>query len=185
MARKISVTKEMIQQAAFEIAKTEGILAVTARRIADKAGCSTQPIFRIYDNMEQLNEELFAMAIEDFSQFYTAYQAGIASVQLPFVDFGIAYIRYATANSELFKLLFLSKNRYGRSLYELLNGSTGAFMKEVSRAKANGVSDPGELFMKMWIFIHGAACMAITGDYDLPENETLRLLNETYQQAAK
>lgn len=58
-------------------------------------------------------------------------------------------------------------------------------MKEIARAKAFGVKDPGELFMKMWIFIHGAASMAITGDYDLPEAETLRLLRETYEKNEK
>ena len=32
------------------------------------------------------------------------------------------------------------------------------------------------LFMKMWIFIHGCACMVLTGDYDLTKEETLDLL---------
>ena len=27
--------------------------------------------------------------------------------------------------------------------------------------------------MKMWIFIHGCACMVLTGDYDLTEEETI------------
>ena len=77
--------------------------------------------------------------------------------------------------------MFLSKERYGKSLYELLNGSTGAFMKEIARAKSLGAKDPGELFMKMWIFIHGAACMSLTGDYDLSESETIKLLKDSYQ----
>ena len=184
MARKISITKEMIQKATFEIAKTEGMDAVTARKLADKAGCSTQPIFRIYENMEQLYKEIFDMAIRFFSDFYVTYCKEHSDEDAPFVRFGMAYIDFAMKHSQLFYLLFLSKERYGKSLYELLNGSTVAFMKEISRAKALGVKDPGELFMKMWIFIHGAAGMAITGDYDLPESETVRLLRETYEKNA-
>ena len=185
MARKISITKEMIQKAAFEIAKTEGMEAVTARKLADKAGCSTQPIFRIYENMEQLHKEIFEMAIRFFSDFYTDYCQKQQETEKPFVHFGMAYIDFAIKHSQLFYLLFLSKERYGKSLYELLNGSTGAFMKEIARTKSLGVKDPGELFMKMWIFIHGAAGMAITGDYDLPEAETLRLLRENYDKNAQ
>lgn len=185
MARKISITKEMIQKAAFEIAKMEGMSCVTARKLADKAGCSTQPIFRIYENMEQLHKEIFDMAIRFFSDFYAKYCEEHPQEEKPFVRFGMAYIDFAIKHSQLFYLLFLSKERYGKSLYELLNGSTGAFMKEISRAKALGVKDPGELFMKMWIFIHGAAGMAITGDYDLPEEETVRLLRETYEKNAQ
>ncbi len=184
MARKISITKEMIKNAAFEIAKTEGMESVTARKLADKAGCSTQPIFRIYESMEELHKDVFEMAIQAFSDFYGVYCGEHSQEDKPFVRFGMAYIDFAIKQSQLFCLLFLSKERYGKSLYELLNGSTGAFMKEIARAKSLGVKDPGELFMKMWIFIHGAASMAITGDYDLPEDETLRLLRETYASSA-
>ena len=44
MARKISVTKEMVKSAAFAIMREEGMDGLTARRLADKTGCSTQPI---------------------------------------------------------------------------------------------------------------------------------------------
>lgn len=184
MARKISITKDMIRSAAFEITRSEGTGSVTARRLADKAGCSTQPIFRIYENMEQLYQEIFEMAIGFFSDYYVRFSEKQKTDEKPFVQFGIAYIRFATEEPRLFQILFLSKERYGRSLYELLNGATGAFLKEMNRAKELGVKNPGALFMNMWIFIHGAACMSITGDYDLTEEETLGLLRETYAKNA-
>lgn len=62
MARKESITKEDILRAAFEILKEEGAGQVTARKLAAKANCSTQPIFRVYSNMEKLMEELFGQA---------------------------------------------------------------------------------------------------------------------------
>lgn len=184
MARKVSVTKESIQDAAFLIVQTEGVNALTARRLAEKAGCSTQPIFRNYENMEELNKEIFERAVVYFSNFYQKCQQKKRTDDKPFVEFGLAYIDFAMQEPKLFSALFLTSERYGRSLYELLNGSTGAFMKEMTKAKQLGVADPGELFMKMWIFIHGAACMVISGDYDLPETETVRLLNEVYQKNA-
>ena len=185
MARKISITQDMIKNAAFELAREEGLEAVTARRLADKAGCSTQPIFRIYEKMEQLHEEVFQMAIHFFSEFYENEKQKEQVSEKPFVQFGLLYIEFALSEPRLFKMLFLSKNRYGRSLYELLNGSTGAFVREMNRAKTEGVKDAGDLFMKMWIFIHGAACMTITGDYDLPREETIRLLIDTYEKSSK
>lgn len=184
MARKVSVTKDMIRSAAFAIVQTEGMENLTARRLAEKAGCSTQPIFRTYENMQQLNQEVFGMAVDFFSDFYKQCQTQKRTDNKPFVEFGLAYIDFAMKEPKLFQTLFLSPQRYGRSLYELLNGSTGAFMKEMAKANQLGVRDPGELFMKMWIFIHGAACMVITGDYDLPQAETVRLLNECYEKNA-
>lgn len=54
MARKISITKEMLINSAFEMAKEEGLKEVTARKLAAKAGCSTQPIFRVYSSMDEM-----------------------------------------------------------------------------------------------------------------------------------
>ena len=59
MARKESVTKNDILEAAFSILQEEGIEQVTARKLAARANCSTQPIFRIYKNINELIEELF------------------------------------------------------------------------------------------------------------------------------
>ena len=54
MARKESITIDRILDTAFEMTREEGIAGVTARRVAARAGCSTQPIFRVYENMEEL-----------------------------------------------------------------------------------------------------------------------------------
>lgn len=178
MARKAVITKEMLLDSAFALMKEEGFEQVTARRLAVKAGCSTQPIFRLYENMEQLMGEVYQKAAASFEEFYEAYPRW---EDTPFVNLGMAYIRFATMEKNTFRLLFLSEQRGKKSMYELLSGSTGAVGKEVAKAKESGVSDPGGLFMKMWIFIHGAACMSLTGDYDLTEKETMGLLIESYR----
>ncbi len=66
-------------------------------------------------------------------------------------------------------------------MYDLVNCSTGNVSKEIQAAASQGCRDASGLFMKMWIFIHGAACMSLTGDYDLSEDETMRMLKEAYQ----
>lgn len=180
MARKVSITQDMLSRSAFIIVREEGMENLTARRLADKTGCSTQPIFRIYENMETLEKEVFENAIEYFADFYEDSRKKKRTSDMPFVEFGLAYISFAIHEPHLFRTLFLTTKKYGKSLYEVLNGTTGAFMKEMTKAKSLGVNDPGELFMRMWIFIHGAACMSITGDYDLSEADTIKLLNEVY-----
>lgn len=177
MARKETTTRADIVKAAFEITKEEGHGMLTARKLAAKIGCSTQPIFRVYKSMEELYAQVYDEAIEYFSVFYEGFPQ-IDST--PFVNLGLAYIKFAQVQPHLFEVLFLSKKRYGKSLYELLNGRNGSLVKEINKAKNDGAKNPGELFMKMWIFIHGAACMVITGDYDLEEADTLNLLKASY-----
>ena len=81
----------------------------------------------------------------------------------------------------LFRVMFLSGDRNGKSLYELLNGKNGNVLREIGRAKAEGCRDPQGLFMKMWIFILGAACMAVSEDYDLGITETVGQLVDAYR----
>ena len=178
MARKATVTESMILDSAFALMKEEGFEQITARKLAVKAGCSTQPIFRLYENMEQLIADVYKKAIAFFEEYYGAYPK---NEETPFVNLGMAYIRFATEEKNTFRLLFLSEHRGEKSMYELLNGNTGAVGKEVAKAKADGAADPGLLFMKMWIFIHGAACMSLTGDFDLTEAETRDLLIDSYK----
>lgn len=178
MARKESITIDDILRAALEMTREEGFENVTARKLAAKAGCSTQPIFRIYQNMDEMSKDVFEKVACYFEDYYAEYPKKDI---FAFVDLGMAYINFAVQEKNLFRLLFLSEKRYGKSMYELLNGKSGAVKKEIARAKNAGCNDPGELFMKMWIFIHGAASMAITGDYDLDEEQTRKLLEESYR----
>lgn len=177
MARKETVTKQMILDAAFEMAGMSGYREVTARKLAGHIGCSTQPIFRVYTNMEELQEDYTGRAVAYFGEFYKEYPR---RYEEPFVDLGMAYISFAEKHKHLFELLFLSQEEKRRSLYEILNGQDGNVMKEIRKASADGCNDSENLFMRMWIFIHGAACMTITGDYDLSEDATARMLVSTY-----
>ncbi len=177
MARKEMITKDMLINTAFLMAKKEGLINVTARKLAAKVGCSTQPIFRIYENMDDLWKEIFYKSISYFSFYYNRYPK---LKNEPFVNLGLAYIQFAREEKELFRILFLSDQRYDKSMYEILNGEKGIIATEITKAKDNGCKNTGDLFTKMWIFIHGAACMTITGDYDLDEIETANLLISTY-----
>ena len=173
MARTVSITKEHLLESSVNIIKTEGVEALTARRLAKEAGCSTQPIFRVYSGMDELCEDVFGVVLGMYNDHCASFNS---SSDIPFVDLGLSYIAFAQENKELFRMLFVSDKRYGRSLYEMLNGDKGYVKNEISKAVSAGCKDGQGLFMKMWIFIHGSACMSITGDYDLDTNATKELL---------
>lgn len=178
MARKESVTREDILSNAFEMAREEGMENVTTRKIADRAGCSTQPIYRIYRNMDELVEAIYERAI----LFYNDFVSHCEKVDdTPFVNMGLAYIKFAEKEKNLFRLLFMSKEHGGKTLYELLNADKNFVVEEINKARNQGAKDPSGIFMEMWIMIHGIAGMTITADYDLPFDETVKLLRNSYQ----
>ncbi len=180
MARSESITAGQILEHAFELTRQEGISALTARKVAAHAGCSTQPVFKAYKNMDELWEAVYEKAAEFFRDYYSLYPR---TGKAPFSNLGMAYISFAAKEKQLFRMLFIREGSSTEtpkySMYELLNGPDGNVVYEVNLAGSMGCQDPSGLFMKMWMLIHGAACMALTGDYDLSEEETLVFLEKT------
>ena len=179
MSRKATITQKEIVNAAFKITKKEGFEQITSRKLAAAAGCSTQPIFRIYENMDGLRKDVYDKAAAYYEEYYADFDK---AHEVPFVDLGLAYIGFAQKYPHLFSLLFIQQQgEDSRSMYDLVNGSTENVVKEINRAAALGAKNAQQLFMKMWIFIHGAGCMAVTGDYDLDEASSVAMLESAYK----
>ncbi len=129
--------------------------------------------------MDEMRVDVYDKAAEYYSDYYADYPK---THEVPFVDLGLACIGFAQKYPHLFRLLFVSQQSDdNRSMYDLVNGSRENVVKEINRAAAQGASNAQQLFMQMWIFIHGAGCMTVTGDYDLDEATTVNMLESAYK----
>lgn len=182
MARKEMISKDDLLNAAFNMTREQGVTEVTARKLAAYAGCSTQPIFRHFENMEDCIMQVFERTLAFFDDFY---EKSFKGSHVPFVNLGMAYISFAQKEGNLFSFLFTKNVNEEYNLYTKLNARTGAVKDEMNLAKSEGVAAPEMIFMKMWMLIHGAACMTLTGDYDLSMAETRIQLEEAYKAFAK
>ena len=63
MPPKERVSKVMVLDAAYDMTRECGFENVTARKLAERLGSSTQPIFRAYENMDMLKEDLFYKSV--------------------------------------------------------------------------------------------------------------------------
>lgn len=183
MARKQTITKEMISQSALLLACEEGIEAVSARRVAAKAGCSTQPIFRAYENMDDLQRDVIHLAGLKFAEFY---EKAPKDSPVPFVDLGLTYIKFAIEQEKLFTLLFVSHYKKEVSTYEFINGGEKMYvLRELKKIQGVPTQKAGSIFSNFWIFVHGLACMVLNGDYDLTDDEARANLTEIYESLKK
>lgn len=57
MPPKAKLSKEEIIETAFEMTRENGFEHVTARELAHRLGCSTQPIFHVFQNMEEVKKK--------------------------------------------------------------------------------------------------------------------------------
>ncbi len=102
MPPKTTKTREDILQAAFEVARTEGIEAVSARRVARELDCSTQPVYRAFASMDELREAVMEQTLA-LAKTYL-----LTEVEPPFLQFGLGSLRFAEEEPQLFKALSLS-----------------------------------------------------------------------------
>jgi len=104
MPPKFKFTREEIIQAALDLTRESGIAAVTARGLGAKLGSSVKPIFSLFENMEEVQNEVLKAA-ENLSQ--ARIRETMESGQYPpYKASGIAYICFAREEKELFKLLY-------------------------------------------------------------------------------
>ena len=65
MPPKTIVSKKDVLKASVELIKDEGVEQLNARNIAKRLNCSTNPLFRIYRNMEELKKDVYLTGPSD------------------------------------------------------------------------------------------------------------------------
>ena len=175
MPPKLKITKEEILDTALSLVRVNGASALNARSIATALKCSTQPIFSNFATMDELQNAVLAAAYEHYLSFLTAETD--RGVYPPYKSFGMAYIRFAKEERELFHLLFL-RDRSGKDLTP-----TADFEASVDLImNANGVSRETAYLMhlEMWAFVHGIGTMHATSFLALDEELISRMLSDVY-----
>ncbi len=188
MPPKISITKEQILEAAFELVQEEGMNDLSARHIAKRLDCSTAPVYSSFKNMAELEEKVMKKTGELLIEYTKREYTNDA-----FLNTGVGFVLFSRDHKNLYKELFLSGNRFigivnegDALLYELFrqNSQHGELPDDVKR----------RLFTKMRMFSQGLASLACVGLLEDDSDEfIIKLLNETgeciiadtYRQAAQ
>jgi len=176
MPPKVKVTKADIVNAAFDIARKEGAQAINARTVAAMLDCSTQPIFSNFSTMEQLH---FAVAEKADALCWEYMHREVSNGKYPaYKANGMAYIRFAKEEKELFKLLYM-RDRAGEELPE--NPENFNQMADLVKTNTGLETEQTRLFhLEMWVVVHGIATMFATGFLDLDWELVSRMLTDTY-----
>ena len=177
MPPKVKITKEEIIRTAVELVRRHGAQAINARTVASLLNCSTQPVFSNFATMEDLRlavtKEADAVCRayirrETESGAYPVYKAS-----------GMAYIRFAKEERELFKLLYM-RDRAAEPEEE--DPSLTEQMETQVQHNTGLDSDAARLFhLEMWAFVHGIAVMFATGFLDLDWELVSKMLTDAYR----
>ena len=176
MPPKCRFTREQIIQAALELTAEKGIGALTARGLAQRLGSSAKPIFGLFTNREEGQQEVLKAA----DQRYQAYlQEDMSAGQYPpYKASGMAYIRFAREQRELFKLLFMrDRTHEEKAAGDELEALLGLIQKNMGLSR----DDAYRFHLEMWIYVHGIATMIATAYLEWDMDFISAALTDAYQ----
>ncbi len=176
MPPRVKTTETDIVQTALELLRKEGESALNARNIAATLHCSTQPIFSNFATMDELRKAIIAAAYDQYLGFL---KREAENGNYPkYKSYGMAYIRFAMEEKEMFKLLFM-RDRRGEDTSPTLDFEASAQMI----MEANGVTIEKARLMHLetWACVHGIAVMIATSFLSLEWDLISNMLSDIYQ----
>ena len=178
MARRTTISKEMILEAALKMLIRDGYQAVNIKTLAAEIGCSTQPIAWHFENMDEMRREL-ALFAEKYAEGKIVTGAGNAAGT--FETMGRAYVHMAIHEPNLFKFLYLGERPINKPFTaESIAKSANSKELIAGIAAQTGLSETqaAGIIRNIVIYSHGLATMIATGVLKLDESEAMAMISE-------
>ena len=176
MPPKCRFTREEIIQAALDLTAEKGVGALTARGLAQRLGSSAKPIFGLFANMEEVQQEVVKAATLRYQEYLR--QDMSAGRYPPYKASGMAYIRFAREQKELFKLLFMrDRTHEEKAAGDELEALLGLIQKNMGLSR----DDAYRFHLEMWIYVHGIATMIATAYLEWDMDFISAALTDAYQ----
>ena len=178
MPPAIRYDRQQILEAALALVREEGAEALNARAVAKRLGCSTQPIFRAFANMDELK----LAVVEQAEKVYSGYiESSKHHGVRPYKQTGLAYVRFAREESELFRLLFMRDRRGEMTSADIQDPQMEYVLQTLMNATGLTCGQAYTFHLMMWVYVHGLASMVATHYLDFSDQDIDMLLTQQFQ----
>ena len=178
MPPKIKITADAILAVALEITRRSGIEGLNAREIARILGCSIQPVFRTFQNMDNLKTALY----QEVEAYFNTYMLEGMNHRIPFLGMGLAYIRFASQEKNLFKLLFMSESIHVDSPMDMVAGDDNQEVIALIAGMTGLNHDHSKiLYVDIWLLSHGIASLVATNQCHFSDEEIEMILMDSFK----
>ncbi|WP_179395702.1 TetR family transcriptional regulator [Lacticaseibacillus absianus] len=176
MARKKTITHDQILAAAYELVVEEGFKHFTARNIAKRMGCSTQPIYLEFANMAELKQSVMTQIkhtlAEKMARRFTTD---------PIVDLGLAYINFALDNRALYRAVFVEDHFGVTEMRDFALTTAVKRLNTYAPARALTPAQQANTISGLWIVATGVANLMAPGFIDITREQMIDILKAVIQ----
>ena len=167
MPAKAKVTKEMIVDAAFAVARETGAENINARTVSERLHCSTQPVLYHFATIEALKRAVYARADHYHSDYLMRIKSPRKGMML---GIGMNYIRFAIEEPHLFRFLFQSDFYDGATMSALIDaGELLPVLSAMQGSLGIGMEQTKRVFLTVFLFAHGYASMLVNNSLQYDE----------------
>ncbi|MBR4132801.1 MAG: TetR/AcrR family transcriptional regulator [Oscillospiraceae bacterium] len=175
MPPKPKFTKEQIVEAAYELARSEGIDAVMAREVGKQLGTTASPIFTVFSGMDELKREVFQLA----RRRCIDYLSGSFAFRPAFKEFGLRWIRFALREPRLYEMLLLRSDGDSQFLInEIISDLSDRIIGSIRESFGLDEDQARRLLDQMTIYANGLAAFRASGVGSFTEEQISRSISE-------
>lgn len=178
------ITREMVVDAAFAIARREGVEQVLVKNLARQLGCSVQPIYSYCESMDGLRQAL----VERTGQYLREYVAARLDLKDYFRSTGLAHLSFAREEPHLYKLYFLRRRPDFHSVQDIYEKEcTPQVAEYLSSSLGIPLERAKALHLHMVLYSVGISAILATSQSDIPIEELtaqLELAQSAFQAQA-
>ena len=175
---KQRITKDMVVDAAFELARNGGLEQVMVKTIAEKIGCSVQPIYSYCKNMEGLRQDVIERAKDFIKEYITAH----IDTSDPFRSTGHAYIQLTQDEPHLFKIYILHQREGISSLEDLYQSEASEQIPAFLAEKLNiSIEQAKQFHLDMLIYTIGIGTIFAVTTPGISSEEIFARQERAYQ----
>lgn len=178
MPAVVELSKDRIVKVAVKMVNESGWDSINARSLAARLGVSTKPLYRIYENMDEIKEDIYKEISRQYDEFLTSR----IDSKKALLTLCIAYVEFALEYKNLFVSLFLSNNLKWKSIENVLDEkwNQGTIINLVNK-HGYSFEEAKNLFMNMWLYANGLATLIATNDITMDDQEVLIRLVKYYK----
>lgn len=180
MPPKTRITKDMIINAAVEVAKQSGYENINARTVSAQLHCSTQPVMYHFSTIDAMKQAAYAQV----DKLHSEYMMTVSPEQDPILGIGLNYIRFAVEEPQLFRFLFQSGYAEENSLLEMIDSEELVpVLATMQEGAGLSMEKTKQVFLTVALFAHGYASIIANNGLEYDEKLVAKHLEQTWNGA--
>ena len=180
MPPKTRITKDMIINAAIEIAKQSGYESINARTVSAQLHCSTQPVMYHFSTIDAMKRAAYAQ----IDHLHSKYIMAMLPEQDPILGIGLNYIRFAVKEPQLFRFLFQSGYAAEHSLLEMIESEELVpVLAAMQKGAGLSAEKTKQIFLTVALFAHGYASIIANNGLEYDEMLVAKHLEQAWNGA--